>query len=83
MPTTLSRSTDKPAPTLEATGFAYVGRSRCGHVNFLAVEPHQDDRTERVDLVRELRHYITSGGWIDRVARTAIPALDMCSCEHR
>jgi len=74
--------TRPPHKYLPPTGFAYVAHSKCGHVNFLAVEPHQDETRERESLWDDLQHYIVSGGYIRRVAREELAdiKLDLCSC---
>ncbi len=80
MPPKLTCSTDKPRQRLDPTEFAYVGRSRCGHVNFIAVEPHPGDREERESLYDDLRGFFVSGGTVERFVRADIPPLDLCDC---
>jgi hypothetical protein len=80
--TKLPRATDKRPQILEPTGFAYVGRSRCGHVTYLAVEPHLDDLLERKSLYDDLRHYFLKGS-VERVERAKIPDLNLCDCARK
>jgi hypothetical protein len=73
------------AGLLAPKDFVYIGYGRCGHPNLVACEPHTDDKSERESLVEDLRYWIESGGWVERIHRDNFQAvsLQMCKCHSK